>query len=59
MTQSFELEKALRTIDSCENIEELKSLCKTLAQGWFSQKAATQWVMKQNLSNPPITKKLN
>lgn len=58
MSQSFELERSLRVIEACNDIDELKKVCKTLAQAWYNQKAATQWVMKNNLSSPPTVTKL-
>ena len=46
MAQKFELEKSLRAIDQCEDIEALRGLSKTLASAWMSQRAATNWVIK-------------
>jgi hypothetical protein len=47
--QKFELEKALRAIDSCENVKELQELAKYLTKGWMAQKAAAIWLMQQTL----------
>lgn len=49
MGQQFDLERMTRAIDEMEDIKELQNLCKQLLQGWQSQKAATQWVMRQTL----------
>ena len=48
--QKFELERMTRAIDQTQDIKELRDICKRLLQGWQSQKAATQWVMRQHLS---------
>jgi hypothetical protein len=53
LAQKFELERSLRAIDEARDIEELRRLAKQLAHSWFSQKAATQWMMKQTLGAPP------
>jgi len=42
-----------RAIDQVSDIAELRGLCKQLLQAWMSQKAATAWVMRQQLSAPP------
>ena len=48
MSQRFELERMLRAIDSCNNLAEIKSLTKKLAQGWMTQKAAVTWLIMNN-----------
>lgn len=53
MSQRFELEQQLRAIDTCSDIDELKSLTKQLCSALASQKAATNWVIKQSLGKPP------
>lgn len=53
MSQRFELEQQLRAIDACSNIEELKSLTMQLCSALAEQKAATNWVMRQQLGKPP------
>lgn len=53
MSQRFELEQQLRAIDACSDIEELKSLTKQLCSALASQKAATNWVIRQSLGKPP------
>lgn len=51
-TQQFELERMRRTIDATTDPAELRQLCRQLLQAWHSQKAATQWVMRQALGRP-------
>jgi hypothetical protein len=50
--QKFELERMTRAIDATVDPQELRGLAKQLLQAWHSQKAATQWVMRQQLSAP-------
>jgi hypothetical protein len=51
--QKFELERMSRAIDATGDPQALRGLAKQLLQAWHSQKAATQWVMRQQLSSPP------
>ena len=53
MGQKFELERMLRTIEGCNNLEEIKSLTKELTTSWMSQKATIAWLIRQNLGKPP------
>jgi hypothetical protein len=50
--QKFELERMSRAIDSTVDIQTLQGLAKQLLQAWHSQKAATQWIMRQQLDSP-------
>jgi hypothetical protein len=50
--QQFELERMSRVIDATADAHALRDLAKQLLQAWHSQKAATQWVMRQQLSSP-------
>jgi hypothetical protein len=50
--QQFELERMSRAIDATLDPHALQGLAKQLLQAWHSQKAATQWVMRQQLGNP-------
>jgi hypothetical protein len=50
--QKFELERMTRAIDATVDPQELRGLAKQLLQAWHSQKAATQWVMRQQLGAP-------
>lgn len=51
--QKFELERMSRAIDATGDPQALRGLAKQLLQAWHSQKAATQWVMRQQLGSPP------
>lgn len=51
--QQFELERMTRAIDATAEVEALQRIAKQLLQAWHSQKAATQWVMRQQLGAPP------
>jgi hypothetical protein len=42
-----------RAIDATADPQALRGLAKQLLQAWHSQKAATQWVMRQQLGAPP------
>ena len=55
LSQTFELEKMQRVIDSCDNASELKALAKQLLSAWMTQKAACLWVMRQNNERLPST----
>ena len=50
--QQFELERMNRALDSTCDPEALRGIAKQLLQAWHSQKAATQWVMRQQLGAP-------
>jgi hypothetical protein len=51
--QKFELERMSRAIDATVDTQALRGLAKQLLQAWHSQKAATQWVMRQHLDSAP------
>ncbi len=51
--QKFELERMSRAIDATTDPQVLRGLAKQLLEAWHSQKAATQWVMRQHLGSPP------
>ncbi len=50
--QQFELERLTRVIDSTGDAQSLRGIAKQLLQAWQTQKAATEWVMRQQLGNP-------
>jgi hypothetical protein len=50
--QQFELERMSRAIDATNDPAALRGLAKQLLQAWQSQKAATRWVMDQQLAAP-------
>ena len=49
LDQEFELERMNRAIEATDDPRALQTLAKQLLQAWHSQKAATQWVMRQQL----------
>lgn len=49
---SFEKERFSRAIAESKDPEELRKIAKVLLDGWFTQRAATQWLMRQALSAP-------
>jgi hypothetical protein len=51
--QQFELERMSRAIDETGDVTALRGIAKQLLQAWQSQKAATQWVMRQQLGAQP------
>ena len=57
--QQFELERMSRAIDETGDLTALRGIAKQLLQAWQSQKAATQWVMRQQLGAPtPLAQSL-
>lgn len=50
-SQKFEIESMNRTVDQCNNLEELKSLSKSLISAFMSQKVATAWALRQSLES--------
>lgn len=50
--QQFELERLSRAIDATANPEDLKAIAKQLLQAWHTQKAATNWMIGQQLGIP-------
>ena len=49
--QSFEKERFSRAIEESRDVGELKQIAKVLLDGWFVQRAATQWILKEALDN--------
>ena len=47
MTQCFEVERMNRAIEATVDPAQLQTLAKQLLHAWQSQRAATQWVMRQ------------
>lgn len=47
--QQFEIERFSRAIDATADADALRSIAKQLLQAWHTQKAATNWVMRQQL----------
>ncbi|WP_216904076.1 hypothetical protein [Synechococcus sp. CCY 9618] len=53
VSQRFEIERFNRTIDATADPEALRTIAKQLLQAWHSQKAATTWVMGQQMGGRP------
>jgi hypothetical protein len=51
LSQSFERERFLRVIEESNDIKQLKEISKVLLNGWFTQKAAAQWIMREALNS--------
>lgn len=49
LNQSFEKERFGRAIEESSDLKEVKEIAKVLLNGWFTQRAATQWVLKEAL----------
>ena len=47
--QQFEIERFNRAIDATADPDQLRSLAKQLLQAWHTQKAATNWVISQQM----------
>ena len=48
MSQSFEMERLNRAIEGTVDPAQLQTIAKQLLQAWYSQKAATNWVIRQH-----------
>lgn len=51
--QAFEQERMARFIDDTDDPETLRSIAKLLLQGWMTQKAATNWAIRQGPPGAP------
>lgn len=52
LADSFTKERFTRAINETNDVETLRKLATLMLQGWLTQKAATQWVMRQALNRP-------
>ena len=50
--QQFQIEQFNRALDTTQDPEQLRHLARQLMQAWQTQKAATCWVLKQDM--PPL-----
>ena len=50
--QHFQIEQFNRALDTTQDPEQLRQLARQLMQAWQTQKAATCWVIKQDM--PPF-----
>ena len=48
--QQFEIERCSRAINATADTDELRSIAKQLLQAWHTQKAATNWVISQQMA---------
>jgi hypothetical protein len=55
VSQQFEIERFSRAIDATQDTGELRSIAKQLLQAWHTQKAATNWVIAQQMAPPSVT----
>lgn len=51
--QQFELERIGRVLDAETSPDDLRKVARLFLQAWFTQKAATAWVMRQQMSQAP------
>ena len=51
--QQFEIERFNRVIDATADPAELRAVAKQLLQAWHTQKAATNWVIGQQVGVIP------
>jgi hypothetical protein len=49
----FKEQQALRAVDSCDNLEELKTFTRLLIRGNCESKAFIDLLMRQQLGAPP------
>ena len=49
INQKFELEKISRVIDATADPQQLQKIAKQLLQAWQSQRAATDWAIRQQM----------
>jgi len=49
LNQSFEKERFLRAIDESSDVRQLREIARVLLHGFFTQKAAAQWIMREAL----------
>jgi len=57
MTEKFALESTVRTIDACENLDELKGLAKSLYTAWLTTRLMLKNEMFKALP-PPLSEYL-
>lgn len=49
LNQSFEKERFLRAIDESSDVRQLREIARVLLNGFFTQRAAAQWIMREAL----------
>ena len=50
--QQFQIEQFNRALDTTQDADQLRQLAKQLMQAWQTQKAATNWVIRQQGFGP-------
>jgi hypothetical protein len=50
--QKFEIERFNRAIDTTADLAQLRDIAKQLLQAWHTQKAATNWAIRQQIGSP-------
>ena len=50
--QKFEIERFNRAIDTTADLGQLRDIAKQLLQAWHTQKAATNWAIRQQIGSP-------
>jgi len=52
LADSFSRERFTRVINECSDVKELQKIAVLLLGSWLSQKAATQWIIRETMSKP-------
>lgn len=52
LNQQFEIERFNRAIDTTADLGQLRDIAKQLLQAWHTQKAATNWAIRQQIGSP-------
>jgi len=55
--QQFEIERLSRIIDATVDPEELRQVSKQLLRAWHTQKAATNWLIRQSMEAAGLQEK--
>jgi hypothetical protein len=50
--QQFEIERFNRAIDTTADVDQLRDIAKQLLKAWHTQKAATNWAIRQGMTTP-------
>lgn len=52
LSDSFNRERFTRIINESSDVKELRQIAVLLLGSWLTQKAATQWILKEAMSKP-------
>ena len=52
MAAQFETERIGRLIDSTDDPGQLRRICHMMLQGWMTQRAASEWAIRQSTTPP-------